>query len=387
MKKAARSRNRTTGLKVGVLGAGQLGRMMALEGIPLGMQFAFYDTSGAPSAGLGKIYSDPDNSLAPLSDFINDVDVVTYEFEHLPLDLANQVAATKPLYPGVKALRICQNRVLEKQTFESLNIPTAPFRVIDSQTDLEQAVEALGLPCVLKSTTEGYDGKGQAVLRDAADIADVWRTLGERQLIAEAFIPFQRELSIIAVRAEDGTTATYPLMENIHCEGILRYTIAPAPDCSSETFVRASDYAERLLNHLDYVGVLALELFEVNGSLMANEMAPRVHNSGHWTQNGAHTSQFENHLRAVSGLPLGDTGAIGVSCMVNLIGQEADTAAVLTLTDTHLHLYGKSERPGRKVGHINIVASDYAELMKKLKLCLPHVPDHPAFSSSLISLP
>lgn len=380
------SSNRTTGLVVGVLGAGQLGRMMALEGLPLGMQFAFYDTSGSPSAGLGRIFSDPENALEPLDDFTDHVDLVTYEFEHLPLDLAERIAEKRPLHPGVKALKICQNRALEKDTFEKLGIPTAPFRVVESEDELNDAVAALGLPCVLKSISGGYDGKGQIVLRKAADSASAWQELGGRTLLAEAFIPFQRELSIVAVRALDGTTAAYPLMENSHVDGILRYTLAPAPDCSSETFVRAADYAERLLNHLDYVGVLALELFEVDGRLIANEMAPRVHNSGHWTMNGAHTSQFENHLRAISGLPLGDTKAVGVSCMINLIEQEADTAAILTLEDTHLHLYGKTERPGRKVGHINIVADNYSELIKKVKLCLPHVPGHSPFNSSLVKL-
>ncbi|WLQ15210.1 5-(carboxyamino)imidazole ribonucleotide synthase [Hahella aquimaris] len=369
--------------RIGILGAGQLGRMMALAGMPLGFEFALYDTSGAPSAGLGTIFSDPDNTQSELDRFLDFVDVVTYEFEHLPLDLAQNIAARKPLYPGVEALRVCQNREHEKALFTQLGIPTPKYRLANSPEELAEAARELGTPVVAKSITEGYDGKGQAVLKSAEEAEEAWNSIGHPRLIVESFVNFSREISIIAARSSSGETVTYPLAENIHHGGILRYTIAPAPRISAELAQKAAEYIEKLMAHLSYVGVLALELFETPDGLLANEMAPRVHNSGHWSMNGAHTGQFENHLRAVAGLPLGDTQPVGVSCMINLIGRHADRESVLTLSDTHLHLYGKEERAGRKLGHINIVAEDYKALIAKVEKCLPFVPEHTPFTSSL----
>ncbi len=366
--------------KVGILGAGQLGRMMALAGLPLGLEFSLYDTSGSPSAGIGEIFSDPGNTQAELDRFLDSVDVVTYEFEHLPLDLARNIAAKKPLYPGVEALRVCQNRALEKDLFNDLGIPTPQYRIVSNAQELEQAARELGTPVVAKSITEGYDGKGQAVLKSPQDAASAWQSIGHKRLIVESFVNFTREVSLIAARNSKGEFVAYPLVENIHHEGILRYTIAPAPKVTETVQDTATDYIHKLMDHLDYVGVLALELFETPNGLLANEMAPRVHNSGHWSMDGAHTGQFENHLRAILGLPLGETKADRVSAMINLIGRTVAACDILTHKDTHLHLYGKAERPGRKVGHININADDYQSLQRKVSETLHKVPEHAPFN-------
>ena len=365
--------------KVGILGAGQLGRMMALAGLPLGLEFSLYDTSGSPSAGIGEIFSDPGNTQSELDRFLDSVDVVTYEFEHLPLDLARNIAAKKPLYPGVEALRVCQNRALEKGLFKQLDIPTPKYRIANNANELEQAARELGTPVVAKSITEGYDGKGQAVLKSPEDAAAAWQRIGHNSLIVESFVNFTRELSLIAARNVKGEFVAYPLVENIHHEGILRYTIAPAPKVSESVQNTATDYIHKLMDQLSYVGVLALELFETPDGLLANEMAPRVHNSGHWSMDGAHTGQFENHLRAILDLPLGETKADRVSAMINLIGRTVSPNEILTFKDTHLHLYGKSERAGRKVGHININADDYASLQLKVQEALAKVPEHAPF--------
>ncbi|RMF14651.1 MAG: 5-(carboxyamino)imidazole ribonucleotide synthase [Gammaproteobacteria bacterium] len=344
-------------MKIGILGAGQLGRMMVLEGMPLGLDFVLYDPAGKPSANVGEILV-PDNGSDVLQEFLSKVDVVTYEFEHLPLDQVRIIAEQKPVYPGVEALRVCQHRALEKALFDELKIPTAPYRIADSEEALAQAVRELGTPVVAKSVTEGYDGKGQAVIRSPEEAGSAWARIGHEQVLVEKFVQFEREVSIVAVRSRDGEVRTWPMGENLHQDGILRLTRAPAPGLSEATQKAADDYITRILNRLDYVGVLALELFETSEGLLANEMAPRVHNSGHWTQNGAAISQFENHIRAVAGLPLGATHATAHTCMINLIGELPDISGVLSHPDAHLHLYGKSPRAGRKLGHINVVNDD-----------------------------
>jgi 5-(carboxyamino)imidazole ribonucleotide synthase len=224
----------------------------------------------------------------------------------------------------------------------------------------------VGAPAVLKTRRFGYDGKGQCVIRDASQLDAAWAELGGVPLILEGFVKFERELSVLGVRGRDGTTAFYPVVENQHADGILRLSVAPAPNMTPEVVEKAQGYARKLLEHFEYVGVLALELFAKNGDLIANEIAPRVHNSGHWTIEGAHTSQFENHLRAVLGLPLGLPGAVGSSAMLNLIGTLPDPHAVLEVEDAHLHLYGKDPRPGRKVGHITVMAPDHATLLERI---------------------
>ncbi len=368
-------------MTIGVLGAGQLGRMLALAGYPLAKSFVFYDMSGSPSAGLGEVIVDREGKY--LDDFLARVDRVTYEFEHLPVEVAERIAQHKPVYPAPRALQVCQNREAEKTLFGELGIPTPEWRIADSAESLQAAAEALGCPVVAKSNTEGYDGKGQAVLKSPAEAAEAWKAIGHSRLMVEKFVTFSREISIIAVRAIDGNVVFYPMAENVHHEGILRYSIAPAPGISGDLEAQAHRYIKSLLNELDYVGVLTLELFVTADGLVANEMAPRVHNSGHWTIEGAKTSQFENHVRAVSGHPLGATDARGLSCMINIIAEHGDTDRILELPYTHLHLYGKGERPGRKLGHVNVLADSYDELKWRVRNCASFLPGSPEFSCSL----
>ena len=351
---------------MGVLGAGQLGRMLALAGLPLNCSFVFVDPSGAaPAAALGEQivcdYTDPAGHAA-----LAQCDVVTYEFESVPVAAAEALAARVPVFPPPQALRVAQDRFFEKSCFKELGIGTAPFEAVDSVDDLARAVAKLGLPAVLKTRRLGYDGKGQFVLKRAEDVSTAWSAVGEAPSILEGFVRFERELSLIAVRGRDGHTAFYPLVENHHEHGILRKTLAPAPHLTSALQSAAEAYATRILEHLSYVGVLALELFQVEGTLVVNEIAPRVHNSGHYSIEGSRTSQFENHLRAILGLPLGETAALSPSCMLNLVGTLPSRAAVLAVPDAHLHLYGKAPRPGRKVGHITVRAATESELAARV---------------------
>lgn len=364
-------------MNIGVLGAGQLGRMLALAGYPLANRFTFLDTTGHPSAGIGDVMIDTDRRH--LEAFLDKVDLVTYEFEHLPVSLVQAIEEVRPVYPSSEAIRVCQNRAEEKALFDRLGIPTPTYRLVEHADELEAAARELGCPVVAKSVTEGYDGKGQAVLRDPAEAAEAWRSINHPQLIVEAFVDFVREVSIIAVRGRDGEVAFYPMAENQHVDGILRYSVAPMPDLADSIQQTADGYIRALLDELDYVGVLTLELFQcADGSLLANEMAPRVHNSGHWSIDGAVTSQFENHLRAIQGLPLGDTAARMPTCMVNVIGREGDPAAILSLPDAHLHRYDKSERAGRKLAHVNLLAPTHAELLERVRACAALLPDAPA---------
>jgi 5-(carboxyamino)imidazole ribonucleotide synthase len=341
---------------VGVLGAGQLGRMLALAGYPLGLRFAFMDeNSEAPAGHLGALTVAGWDDRAALDAFANTVDLVTYEFENVPVAAAERLATHVPVFPAPGALNVAQDRLKEKQLFRDLDIGTARFAEVDTRDDLDRAVAAIGLPSVLKTRTQGYDGKGQRVLRRAADLDPAFAAIGGRPLILEGFVPFDRELSILAARSRTGETAYWPLVENVHRDGILRLSVAPAAEADSGLADAAATIVARVLEALDYVGVLAIELFQFEGRLLANEMAPRVHNSGHWTIEGAKTSQFENHLRAILGLPLGATDAIGVSAMINLIGETPDPSAILGIAGAHLHLYGKPARPGRKLGHVTLV--------------------------------
>ncbi|MDQ8934348.1 5-(carboxyamino)imidazole ribonucleotide synthase [Acinetobacter rudis] len=346
---------------IGIFGGGQLGRMMAQAALPLNIQCTFFEAKqDCPAAQLGQVIeSEADQAIET---FINSADVFSLEFENTPLADVDQLTKKKQIHPPRQALAIAQNRLLEKALFDQLEIPVAAYRAVDSLQSLEQAVRDLGLPIVLKTATGGYDGKGQFVLRSEDQISQAWAELGPaKSLIAESFVRFSREVSIIAVRGQDGNVKTWPLAENHHHHGILSHSIVPAPN-SAELQGVAQDYITRLLNHLDYVGVLTLELFVTEQGLYANEMAPRVHNSGHWSIEGAVCSQFENHIRAVAGLPLGSTELVRPTVMVNVIGRYPETAAVLALSGAHLHLYNKTERAGRKIGHITLMPTDSAQL-------------------------
>ncbi len=355
-------------MKVGILGGGQLGRMLALAGYPLGLRFRFLDPKGdAPARPLGEFVRARFDDLDAVAAFVEGLDVVTWEFENVPISTARFLAERVVVRPGPAALEQAQDRLTEKKAFQALGIPRAPCRAVDSRQDLLRARTELRLPAVLKTRRMGYDGKGQRVLATSADVEEAWEALGGTPLLLEGLVPFERELSIVGVRGRSGETRFYPLVENDHEEGILVRTRAPAEDVPAGLQKLAEGYLRRLLEAVDYVGVMALELFQVGEELLANEMAPRVHNSGHWTQEGARTSQFENHLRAVLGLPLGETEAVGWTAMVNLIGRVPSASAVLRVPGAHLHLYDKAPRKGRKVGHVNVRASDVREGEQRLR--------------------
>ena len=291
---------------------------------------------------------------------------MTYEWEGIAAEAAHAAEELAPLRPGARPLEVAQDRAAEKAIFERLGIAVPAFETVDDRDGLERAVAAVGLPAVLKTRRGGYDGKGQRVLRRAADLDEAWRTLGGVPLILEQLVSFQRELSIVSVRGLDGTAAHYPLVENEHRDGILRVTCAPAPGLASGLQREAEAIARKLLHDLEYVGVLAVELFENDGRLLANELAPRVHNSGHWTIEGAETSQFENHLRAILGWPLGSVTPRGCSAMVNCLGVLPPRDAILRVAGAHLHDYGKASRPGRKVGHVTVTADGADERDRRL---------------------
>jgi 5-(carboxyamino)imidazole ribonucleotide synthase len=303
---------------------------------------------------------------AALEKFASGLELVTYEFENVPVEAARFLAQRVPVYPPPAALEAAQHRLNEKSLFQKLGISTTEFLPVSRPGEFEAAVNQLGLPAVLKTSRMGYDGKGQWILRTAEDVAKAKSELPKVQLILERFVPFTRELSILSVRSLTSETAFYPLVENHHRGGILRLSLAPAPHLDPRIQRAAEDVARRVLESLKYVGVLAIEFFEHEGRLLANEMAPRVHNSGHWTIEGAVTSQFENHLRALLGMPLGSTGPAGHCAMVNLIGDLPECSEVLVVPDTHLHLYGKVPRPGRKLGHVTLRAASPERLALRL---------------------
>jgi 5-(carboxyamino)imidazole ribonucleotide synthase len=404
-------------VKVGILGGGQLGRMLALAGYPLGLTFRVLDP--APDACAGQVVTDHVigrfEDEAVLKRFAEGLDVVTYEWENVPVHAVRYISRFVTVYPPVEALEVSQDRLLEKRLFKQLGIATAPFAAVDSREELGEALTAIGLPAVLKTRRGGYDGKGQAVLRTADDAEEAWAAMSTQPLVVEGFVPFARELSILAISSLrrtlrigqgrpgslEGLTRPlntapmrpesfyeglpepfgrvqreidsrrlelaaernprgvslhdfYPLVQNTHRDGILRLSRVPAPGVTESLQAEAEDIATRVLEATGLVGVLAIELFEHNGHLLANEMAPRVHNSGHWTIEGAETSQFENHLRAVCGYPLGSAAPKGHSAMVNLIGAVPELESVLRIPAAHLHLYGKEPQPGRKLGHITV---------------------------------
>ncbi|MGI8922877.1 MAG: 5-(carboxyamino)imidazole ribonucleotide synthase [Fimbriimonadales bacterium] len=347
-------------MKIGVLGAGQLGRMLGLAGIPMGHEFVFFDDAREPcAAGLGQVK--PLTWSRPI-----DLDVITYEFENIAAHLVFFQKYGVEIRPSVAALQVTSDRLAEKEMLADFGIPTPKFRGFVEHRELATALHELGYPAVAKTRRFGYDGKGQLWLRSPADHSAASELAGEKPMILESVIPFDRELSLIAARGVDGAIAAYPLVENHHRDGILRLTVAPATNLTQELQATAESYARKILQHFDYVGVIAIELFQVGDELLVNEIAPRVHNSGHWTIEGAETSQFENHIRAITDMPLGSTLPRGYSAMINIIGEQPDPAAVWAVPGAHYHVYGKSARPGRKIGHITVRADDRETLTERV---------------------
>lgn len=355
---------------VGILGGGQLARMLALSGAPLGLRFLVLDsTPDACAAQFAPLLQADYRDEDALADFARRVDVATFDFENVPAESARWLAERIPVFPNPRALSVAQDRLAEKTLFRELGIPVPAFADITTRGDLEAAIARLGAPAILKTRRLGYDGKGQFRIRAASDVGAAWEALGEQAssvgLILEAFVPFQREISVVAVRGRDGEFRTWPLTENWHESGVLSASLAPAV-VDAGLAAKAVANARRVAEALDYVGVFALELFLKDGELLANEMAPRVHNSGHWTIEGAETSQFENHLRAVLGLPLGSTRMLGHACMLNWIGAMPSPTPVLADANGHWHDYGKSPRDGRKVGHATFRTDTIEDLSRAL---------------------
>lgn len=346
---------------VGILGAGQLGRMLALAGYPLGHRFRFLDPASDSPAGLladhlALGYAD----TSVLEQFASGLDVITYEFENVPVEAARHLEKFVPVYPPSLALEKAQDRFVEKSFFQELGIPTPKFTINGLDNGFTDG-NGFGFPAVLKTRRMGYDGKGQSIVHSQAEVA------AEKAVdcILEEFVSFERELSIIAVRNKSGETKFYPLIENHHRDGILQLSLVIG-NISAELQKQAEEYATRVMSALNYVGVLTIEFFEKDGQLLANEMAPRVHNSGHWTIEGAITSQFENQVRAVCDAPLGSTNPLGVCAMVNLVGTLPDETSILKIEGAHLHLYDKAPKPKRKLGHITLVEKDVETLNEKL---------------------
>lgn len=378
---------------IGILGGGQLGMMLAEAALPLGYRCVFLeDAADCPASLYGKVFA-----TSELDDFISAADVFTLEFENTPVETVKRLAQlsseghNQGMFPPPQALEVAQDRLKEKALFNELGIATVPYLAVTTKSELKDACAQLGLPLVLKTSRGGYDGKGQFVLKAETDIDDAWAELGAAvsgngdlvphpaPLIAEGFIHFSREVSIIAGRAQDGSIRSYDLVENHHYHGILAKSQAPAVG-ASHLLTTAQEAISTLMTHLDYVGVMALELFvskdaEGKETVLANEIAPRVHNSGHWSIEGAVTSQFENHIRAVVGLPLGDTDNVHPSIMVNILGQYPNVAEVLAIDGTHYHTYHKEEREDRKIGHITLMPTDVADLDDALSALVKVLPN------------
>ena len=343
-------------MRIGILGAGQLGRMLALAGYPLGHSFVFFDqAAGESTHGIGTTQVGSFSDEAALSRFAKECDVITYEFENVPCEAARFLASKLPVYPPAEALVVSQDRVVEKTFVQNLGIATPRFEAASTEQELLEACKKVGFPCIAKTRRFGYDGKGQARIADISALPEVWRALGGSPLIVEGFVHFSRELSVIAARDTHGAIAIYPLAHNVHIDGILHRTEIPAPDLSPTLRQEAQAIATKILETLHYVGVLAIELFQAGDHLLVNEMAPRVHNSGHATMDGMVTGQFENHIRAISGMHLGSTEPRARSVMFNLVGTTPSTTELSSIPDAKIHLYGKTPRAGRKLGHVTLL--------------------------------
>ncbi|MEZ9786312.1 5-(carboxyamino)imidazole ribonucleotide synthase [Vibrio breoganii] len=354
-------------MQVLVLGAGQLARMMALAAAPLNIKTIAFDVNSESivepitQTKLG----------SGLQAAIEQADVITAEFEHVPHPVLDACQASGKLLPSAEAIKTGGDRRIEKALLDKAGVTNAKYSLIRTRQDFESAIDYVGLPMVLKSTLGGYDGKGQWRLKDRSTADAVWAEMDEciasseaQAIIAEEFVGFDREVSLIGARNKHGEIAVYPLAENVHTDGVL--SLSTAID-EPELQAQAKQMFTAVAECLDYVGVLALEFFDVQGQLMVNEIAPRVHNSGHWTQQGAETCQFENHMRAVCGLPLGSTKALRPTAMINILGEDTLAEELLSMSQAHIHWYGKEKRPGRKMGHINVCGNDQADLEQQLQ--------------------
>ena len=348
---------------VGILGGGQLARMLILNGKKLGVEFEVYAPQAESIQGLAEVTQGDFDDAKKLTGFVEKCDWVTYEWENLPVEsLRLSGCGGQKFFPCVDILEIISDRFQQKMFFKGLGVPTAPFALIQNEVELEKVVSKIGLPVVLKTNRFGYDGKGQKVIRRENDLVSVWSELGGVPLICEKFIPFTRELSLVACRGQTGEQAFYPLTESVHQKGILIKTLTPANPFPDDLQRKAQGYARKVFDTFKYVGVLALECFEVDGELLLNEMASRVHNTGHWSIEGSTTSQFENHIRAGLGLSLGETTLRGSAAMLNVIGSLPKESVLSSLNKWHVHLYGKQPKPGRKLGHLTLVCSNRQEL-------------------------
>ena len=343
------------GAVIGSLGGGQLGRMLSVAASRLGYVSHIFEPGAAPAGHVAaQVTTAPYEDLEALRAFAESVDVVTYEFENVPTAALDAIEEVRPIRPNRRTLAISQDRITEKQFLNGLGLKTAPFAQVDSEADLTAAVAQLGVPSILKTTRMGYDGKGQVRLTDVSDVAQAWAAMAGAPAVLEGFVAFEREISVIAARGADGQVSAFDPGENVHRDGILRTTTVPAR-ISPAMRTDAVLIAARILNALDYVGVMGVELFVTREGLLVNEIAPRVHNSGHWTQQGCVVDQFEQHIRAVAGLPLGDGSRYADVVMENLIGADVERVPeLLRETGVAVHLYGKGAwREGRKMGHVN----------------------------------
>jgi 5-(carboxyamino)imidazole ribonucleotide synthase len=341
-------------MTVGIVGAGQLGRMLALAGYPLGLDFLFLDPAkDAPAGQVAPVLNGAFTEAKLLDELAARTDVLTFDWENISVDALRALQGDTRIAPPIPALATAQDRVSEKKLFERLGIPTTRWLAVSSRVQLTRALRDIGLPAVIKTRRLGYDGKGQAVVRTPEEAERAWKDLGSAPLLYEELIPFDCEVSIIGARSPRGEVVIYPLNGNVHSQGILRLTRAPYGPPRWQKL--AAGYLDKVLKHFRYTGILTIEFFVRAGKLVANEMAPRVHNSGHWTIEGAATSQFENHLRAILDLPLGSTRALGYSAMLNLIGTLPARDSMLAEAELHYHDYGKQPRPGRKLGHLTLV--------------------------------
>jgi 5-(carboxyamino)imidazole ribonucleotide synthase len=333
--------------------------MLAEAGARIGIDCLTLDPApDSPASRVAPAIVGAYDDETALAELAAAADVVTYEFENVPVASARFLAERVQVFPPPESLEFAQDRLLEKTLFEDVGLAVAPFSPVSSKDELFEALEVVGVPSVLKTRRLGYDGKGQVRLESVDKAEDAWRAVGEVPSILESLVPFERELSILGVRGKDGASVFYSLVQNVHRDGILRVSLAPAPDVTPELQAVAERYALAVMERLGHVGVLAIELFAVGEELLGNEMAPRVHNSGHWTIEGAATSQFENHLRAICGLELRPTSPSAYSAIVNLIGAAPPNGAFDHEPGVHLHLYGKASRPGRKLGHVTVIGPD-----------------------------